>query len=375
MKRRLCFIINSLKAAGAEKYVLDLASSAAAKGIEAHIIALGPIDEEFLRKYDLTNVTITQYASGKMISLNTLLTIYRIYRLMRRRRFMLVHVNMRTPDIIGGIAAILSHTRFTSTQHDTQPWRYSRRINDVSKKYIHRFIMRHALAIIAPSESVRQYLYETEKIPHRKVFVIYHGIELERFRVSIKKPGKKIHIGTLGRFRPEKGQRYIIESIPLVLKRLAKRDVEVHFAGDGPSLGDARAQTMNLGVNEKIKFLGSVYDVPRFLERMDMIVHAAVSGEAFCFAALEGLAAGKAVIATNTDGLPEYITNYHNGILVPIRSPDSIADAVVQLAKDPEMYLRICRNAAKSCRPFFSRERMIKQTFELYEAMIGHGKN
>lgn len=372
MKRSICFIINSLKAAGAEKYVLDIASSAAERGIEAHIIALGPIDEEFLRKYDLTNVTITQYTGRKMLSLNTVFTIYRIYRLMRRRRFTLVHLNMRTPDIIGGIAALLSRTRFISTQHDTQPWRYSKRINDVSKKYLHRYIMRYASAIIAPSGSVKQYLRETERIHFDKINIIYHGIELARFRTKFKKPGKTIHIGSLGRFRPEKGQQYIIESLPQLLNHLPNRAVEVHFAGDGPSLDAMRAHARNLGVYKQVKFLGSVYDVPRFLERMDMIVHAAVSGEAFCFAALEGLAAGKAVIATNTDGLPEYITNYHNGILIPIRSSNSITEAIVRLANEPKTYLRICRNAAKSCRPFFSKERMIDQTYQLYADVIGH---
>lgn len=373
MQNSICFIINSLKAAGAEKYVLDVASTCAARGIAAHVVTLGPVDEVFLKKYDLANVTIKQYPSRKMISFNTLRTIYGLYKLMHKKRFKLVHLNMRTPDLIGGIAAILAHTPFISTQHDTQPWRYSKRINDVSKKYIHRYIMQHVSAIIAPTGSVRQYLRETERIPFSKIRVIYHGVELEKFRVRFKRPGKKIYVGSLGRFRPEKGHRYIIESLPQVLSRLNTRTIEIQFAGDGPSMDDVRSQAKNLGVYKQVKFLGSIYNVPRFLEHIDIIVHAAVSGEAFCYAALEGLAAGKAVIATNTDGLPEYITNYYNGILVPIESPDSIANAIVELANDSKMYLRICRNAAKSCRPFFSKKRMIDQTFKLYTDVIEHG--
>ena len=372
-KRRLCFIINSLKAAGAEKYVLDLASSAAAKGIETHIVALGPIDEEFLRKYDLTNVTIAQHASQKMISLRTLLTIYRIYRLMRRRRFSLVHLNMRTPDIIGGIAAILSNTRFISTQHDTQPWRYSKKLNPVINRYLHRSIMQFASAIIAPSVSVREYLRETERIPRSKVTVIYHGIDLNKYRVKFRKIGRKIHIGSLGRFRPEKGQGYIVDALPIILRRLKKVDLKVYFAGDGPSLNDVRDKARKTNTDSHIEFLRSVYDVPGFLSNIDILIHAAVSGEAFCYAALEGLAAGKAVVVTNTDGIPEYVKDHFNGFLIPIKSPHAIADAVVELTSTPKLYERICRNAAKSCRPFFSKARMINQTYHLYQRIMDNG--
>jgi glycosyltransferase involved in cell wall biosynthesis len=372
MKRRVCFIINSLKAAGAEKYVLDLASSAADKGIEAHIIALGPIDEEFLQKYDLTNVTITQHTSRKMISFKTLLTIYRIYRFMRRRRFTLVHLNMRTPDIIGGIAAIFSNTRFISTQHDTQPWRYSNKLNPVINRSLHRFIMQFASAIIAPSISVREYLRETERIPRSKMTVIYHGIDLRNYRGRFRRLGKTIHIGSLGRFRPEKGQEYIVDALPIIFRRLKRVNFKVYFAGDGPSLHHVRDKARKTNTDSYIKFLRSVYDVPGFLRSIDILIHAAVSGEAFCYAALEGLAAGKAIVVTNTDGIPEYVKDHYNGFLIPIKSPHAIADAVVELANAPELHERICRNAAKSCRPFFSKERMINQTYCLYQLITDY---
>lgn len=372
MKRRICFIINSLKAAGAEKYVLDLASSAAEKGIEAHIVALGPIDEGFLRKYDLSNVKITQHTSRKMISFKTLLTIYRIYKLMCKMRFTLVHLNMRTPDIIGGIAAILSRTRFISTQHDTQPWRYSKRINPVINRYLHRCIMQFASAIITPTKSVKEYLHETESIPRSKMMVIYHGIDLHNYQVRFRRLGKTINIGSLGRFRPEKGQTYIVDALPIILRRLKSVRFKVHFAGDGPSFNHVREKARKTNTDEHIEFLGSVYEVPKFLKKIDILIHAAVSGEAFCYAALEGLATGKAVVVTNTDGIPEYVKDHYNGLLIPIKSPDAIAHAVVELATTPKLYERICRNAAVSCRPFFSKERMINQTYKLYQRITGH---
>jgi glycosyltransferase involved in cell wall biosynthesis len=233
--------------------------------------------------------------------------------------------------------------------------------------------MKYASAIIAPTESVRKYLYETERIPLNKIRVIYHGVDLEKFNMKFSKLGKTIYVGSLGRFRPEKGQNYIIQALPKVLRGLSPKKIEMHFAGEGPSLEQVRRQAQDLGVSKNVRFLGSIYDVPKFLSGINILVHAAVSGEAFCYAALEGLAAGRAVVVTNTDGIPEYVKNNYNGILIPIESPESIADAIVGLATDPAMYLRICKNAVASCRPFFSKTRMINHTLELYKTVITRG--
>ena len=227
--------------------------------------------------------------------------------------------------------------------------------------------MKYASAIIAPSQSVKQYLFETEGIPLNKMRVIYHGIELDQFALHSKRIIKEVKIGVLGRFRPEKGQVYIVEALKLVLPCIKPKSIELIFAGEGPTRSQVAKKAKELGVSKYIKFLGRIYDVPKFLTEIDILAHAAISSEAFCYAALEGLAAGKAVIATKIDGIPEFIRDHKNGILVPPKSAEAIAQALTELITDSKLHRRICKNAAVSCRPFFSIERMIAETCELYK--------
>ncbi len=372
MSKGICHIINSLKAAGAEKYVLDLVSSMSKKGKKTYIISLGPIDNEFLKKYDLHDIIIKQFCTIKIFSVRTLSVIYKIYRFIKTNPIELIHLNMRFSDIIGGTAAILAKCKFVSTQHDTRLWRYRHKTKDVIYKYIHRFVIRYSSGIIAPTISVKHYLHETERIPLGKTEVIYHGIDLDKFHVKVRRLNTKITIGSLARFRPEKGHKNIVASMPIVLAEIKNRRIELQFAGEGPCQHDVRILTKQLGVSKNIIFLGKIFDVPGFLERIDILVHAATSGEAFCYAALEGLAAGKPVVITDIDGIPEFIKDHYNGLLVPIESPEEIARSLIELINQPKLFERISKNAASSCRPFFSLERMINQTYRFYEKMLGN---
>jgi glycosyltransferase involved in cell wall biosynthesis len=373
MYNNICYIVRSLKPAGAEKYVLDLASHLSRRCKNVYVVSLGVVDEYFLKKFDLKNVTIYQLSLHKLLALNTIKVMYLLYRFIIKKKITFIHLNMRMADITGGIIALLLKRKFISTQHDTQPWRYSRALKNVIYKYIHRFLMRYSLAIIAPSKSVKQYLFETEKIPYTKMKLIYHGIDLDKFSCKLKDLKRKIKIGSLARFFPEKGHKYIVEALPIVLSNLKNKDIELQFAGVGPIQPEIEAMAEQLRVINNIKFLGRIYDVPKFLSEIDILVHAAVSSEAFCYAALEGLATGKSVIVTNIDGLPEFIKDHYNGILIPIKSPQAIATALIELITHPAIHMHISKNAALSCRPFFSTKRMVNETYQLYKNILKNG--
>lgn len=367
MVNNICYIIRSLKAAGAEKYVLDLASRIAKRGVKIHILSLGPIDTTFINKYDLSNVTIDHFPIYKLFSLSTLRIIRKLCRFIRTNNITCLHLNMRISDIIGGIAAILTKRIFISTQHDTQPWRYNTNLKNLIYKYLHRYVMKYASAIIVPSRSVKHHFVETERIPLHKLKVIYHGIELEQFACNFKRMTKNVKIGSLGRFNPEKGQIYIVEALKLILPYLKSKKVELIFAGDGPTRPQIAMIVKEFGINKYVSFLGRIYDVPRFLTEIDILIHAGISREAFCYAALEGLAAGKAVIATSIGGIPEFIRDHDNGILVPPKSGKAIAQALTELIKNSELHMKLSKNAAISCRPFFSIERMVIETCGVYD--------
>ena len=372
--RRILFVIPTLRTGGAEKYVLEIASKLAATGHHTHVVSLGPIDDGFVNSVNLEYVTITQLRTRKVLSIRSIWVIYQLFKYIKEKNFDIVHLNLLGADILGGIAAILAGCPFLSTQHNTRSWRYSRKVRKQAAKFLHRGVMYFAHAIIAPTLSVRNYLSETTRIPVDKIKVIYHGIDLKKFSPRLRKIGTYLRIGSVGRFERRKGQIYIIESLPRVLSELKNAKIEVWFAGEGIYEHEVRKRAIELGVIKHVRFLGTLKDIPAYLAKILILAHAATEGEAFCYAALEGLATGKAVIITNTDGIPEFIKDHYNGILVPIHSSEALADAIIEVTKNPKIYSAISGNAVKSVRPFFSKERAINETFQLYTHILNKRK-
>jgi len=372
--RRILFVIPTLRTGGAEKYVLEIASKLAATGHHTHVVSLGPIDDGFVNSVNLEYVTITQLRTRKVLSIRSIWVIYQLFKYIKEKNFDIVHLNLLGADILGGIAAILAGCPFLSTQHNTRSWRYSRKVRKQAAKFLHRGVMYFAHAIIAPTLSVRNYLSETTRIPVDKIKVIYHGIDLKKFSPRLRKIGTYLRIGSVGRFERRKGQIYIIESLPRVLSELKNAKIEVWFAGEGIYEHEVRKRAIELGVIKHVRFLGTLKDIPAYLAKIHILAHAATEGEAFCYAALEGLATGKAVIITNTDGIPEFIKDHYNGILVPIHSSEALADAIIEVTKNPKIYSAISGNAVKSVRPFFSKERAINETFQLYTHILNKRK-
>ena len=365
-KLRLLYIIPTLNTGGAEKYVLEIASKLSTQGHQTYVVSLGPIDEEFLDLHGSRNTQITQFQTKKVISIRSLWVIYRLFKYLKEERIDLVHLNLIGADILGGIAALLAGCPFISTQHNTRSWRYSRKLRKRLAKLLHRSVMHFSSAIIAPTLSVKQYLRETTQIPLCKIRVIYHGIDLNKFAPRIKKIRRRVTIGSIGRFEQRKGQMYIVDALPKILSKLKKYKIEVLFAGEGVYQHKVKSRAVQLDLLNYVKFLGTLKDMPDFLSKIHILAHAATEGEAFCYAALEGLATGKAVVITNTDGIPEFIKDHHNGILIPIRSSEAVANAIIELIENQREYDIISKNAANSVRPFFSKDRTIDETLQLY---------
>ena len=363
---KILYIITNLRTGGAEKYVLETAVKVSTQGFSTFIAVLGPIDDNFICSLQMKSVPIIQFSTIKVFSIRSVVVIYRLIKYIKSQKIDLIHLNLLGADILGGIASIISNRPFLSTQHNTRPWRYNKNPKDIIYKYMHRFVMFFSSAVITPTKSVKTYLINTTKIKPNKIKVIYHGIDLNKFRGNFKKIDKEVIIGCLATFRPPKGQTYIVDAIPKVISKIKYMKTKFLFAGDGPNKAALFIKTQKLNLSNNVKFLGRIYNVPEFLNKIDILVHAAISSEAFCYAALEALAMGKAVVVTKIDGLPEFIKDHHNGILVPIKSPEAIAKALIELITQPKIFEYISKNAATSVRDYFSINRTIAETTQLY---------
>jgi glycosyltransferase involved in cell wall biosynthesis len=116
---------------------------------------------------------------------------------------------------------------------------------------------------------------------------------------------------------------------------LMREPVELRLAGTGPFEGRLRALAASLGIAEHVRFLGWRDDLAACLAEADIGV-LSTKTEGFGLAAVEAMAAGRPVIATNVDALPEIVTHGRDGLLVEPGSAQALADALTRLVSRPD---------------------------------------
>jgi glycosyltransferase involved in cell wall biosynthesis len=171
---------------------------------------------------------------------------------------------------------------------------------------------------------------------------------------------------TVAVLREQKRVDVFLDAVPLVLERLPSARLAV--VGNGPLLGELRAQTARLGLDadERFAFLPFEPPMARWLAGLDCLVLSS-DFEALPVAVLEALACGVPQVATDVGGLREAVTA-ETGRLVPRRDPAALAGAIAEVLSNPDaMPAASVRRHAES----FRVERMVEETARVYDAVLG----
>lgn len=216
--------------------------------------------------------------------------------------------------------------------------------------------------IIAVSEAVRRGLVESG-VPAEQIEVIHTGVAIPEL-VSREHTGSEFVIGHMGAFTKEKGQDVAIAAASLLRQSLPH--AKFILAGEGPLLNEIRRRAP-----ENVSFPGFVPDRSAFFTALDLFVMPSRS-EAWGLAALDAMAHGVPVIASDIGGLAEIFEPGSGGWLVPADDPAALARAIVVAASDLER-LRAQGEKARERARLFSIDRMVEQTAAFYNRMITAG--
>ena len=121
------------------------------------------------------------------------------------------------------------------------------------------------------------------------------------------------------------------------------------------------------GLAERVFLLGFVAEAAAYLQAFDVFLHTS-SSEALGYAILEAGCARLPVVATRVGGIPEIVEDRENGILVPPRSPATVAAALNVLLQDPGHAEQLGERLHAKVIRDFSQAQMIKKTLERYSA-------
>ena len=204
---------------------------------------------------------------------------------------------------------------------------------------LHRWITRQALARAGAITATGLRLAEATlpDVPERKpVTVIPYGVDLDRFTPASRDgrgAGAHVTIGAASRLSPEKGFEHLLRAVAMLRDRGIALDVVL--AGDGPSRAGLARLAEELGLRERVEFLGEVAhdDVPGVLQRLDIFVMPS-TWEGFGVSALEASAMELPAVASDIHGIPDVVLDGETGLLAPPADVGALADAIARLASD-----------------------------------------
>ena len=202
-----------------------------------------------------------------------------------------------------------------------------------------------------------------------KVRVVYGGIDpapfdnvspadVERHRAELAPEGTPL-VGVFSRLAPWKGQHILLDAMRLL------PDVRVVFVGgalfgEGGYALDLEQRARALGVENRLKFLGFRDDVPLLMRACDVIVHTSTAPEPFGRVIVEGMLAGRPVVATDAGGAREIVADGETGRLVRPGDPAALASAVRDLLDRPDEVERLAANGGQTARRRFSVASMVQ---------------
>ena len=236
-----------------------------------------------------------------------------------------------------------------------------------------RFGIERSTAVTAVSDYLK---IKTEEVfrPERKIQRIYNFADTALFhrrrdpchRPSFSKPGQVVYMH-LSNFRPVKR----VEDVVMVFAHAAKSvDAVLVMIGEGPTQRLARELAEQLGVADRVRFLGNQHDVPSLMGCGDVFLFPS-EVESFGLAPLEAMACEMPVIASNSGGVPEVVTHGESGFLADVGDVGTMGEYAVKLGQSRELRDKMGAAGRKRAETVFTPTSAVEQYEAVYREVMG----
>jgi glycosyltransferase involved in cell wall biosynthesis len=264
------------------------------------------------------------------------------------------------------------------TQHNTfieynNIWDTAEKLNDLA---IGKRVLKDADKIIVVSNATRNYVLSLGADPE-KIRVLHNGVDLNRFKPLSGAKGamrKKLGIPedasvilTVRRLVYKNGIDTLIESARIAVKK--NPNLVFVAVGKGPDFKEVKKQIGQLGLQRNFRLTGFVTDadLPFYYNAADFFVLPSKSGEGLPLVALEAMACGLPVIATNVGGTSEVMDEKY-GKLVPPNSPSLLAEAILEFSRKDWTVLK--KDLRTMMEQRYSWDKNVEKLVKIYEELI-----
>ncbi|HYE34629.1 glycosyltransferase [Methylocaldum sp.] len=372
---RVLFLIDSLGMGGAERMLVNYLQHLDVNRYEPRVCVFGvrdgnPVAAEIERlgiPVDLISVP----------RIRDFINVMSLVRYLRLHQIDLVHTQLETVTVHGGIAAKIVGI---PTVHTLHTFAYpNATARETRRTELVWFSLRHFHdKIIAVSAAVGDYAVSKGRVPLEKISVLYNGIDTRSFsprnsadRVSVRTalgiPDNAALVITVAVLRREKGIQYLIETWPDILKSVPNAYYLV--VGAGPYESTLKSLAAKHNITDRVIFAGPRNDVPDLLRSSDLFALPTLN-DVLPTVLAEAMASGLPIVASRVGGVPEMIEPDKNGLLVSPADKIGLANACIRLLCAPNEAQRLAEGGRDIAEARFNVRNQVQKLETLYEELL-----
>lgn len=411
-------IIARLNVGGPARHVVWLTQGLKPEGYETLLVAgvVPPGEDDMSYIAAAAGVQpITLPEMSREISLKDAVTIWKLFRLMRRERPDIVHTHTAKAGTVGRVAGLMyrwltpaalaghsRHCSFVHTYHGHVFHSYYGRLKTRLFLGIERFLARLATdRIIVVSEQQRREINEEFRVGRRKQFaVIPLGIDMSayaswqsghrRVRAELNADDDQVLIGIVGRLTEIKNHRLFLQAAAVLnlLKKTNASKVRFVIIGDGNLRSDLEEQAKSLRLSDDVSFLGTRNDPEDFYPALDIVALTSLN-EGTPLTLIEAMANARPVIATSVGGVvdllgaaiqdarqesrkDEMTVGYQlceRGVSVASGDEDGFAQGLARLIEDRKLRTELGARGLEFVTKNYAKERLLRDVSDLYREL------
>ncbi len=292
-----------------------------------------------------------------------------------KRRYDIVHTHLIGANVIAkplaalcGVKVRINHDHCNDKASDPRIW------VPMADKMSNRL----STHVIAVSQSTRDYLIEHERMAPDRVTTIHNGVDLDVFhprreqraaaRQRLALPADAFIVAGIGRLSYQKNFSLFIQVAAAVLAR--RPNAYFVIAGTGPEEQQLRDRATQLGIDQRLRFLGYVGDMPNFYPAVDALLLTS-RYEGLPITILEAMATGITIVSSMLDGVAEIMRDGEDGALVAASDTDGFVRRLCELMDRPDVLARRAAAALNKVQTGFSAQSVARAVEDVYLKCLG----
>ena len=366
---KIIHIIGNMGSGGAEKLLLETLHLYKKNGVICDLLVFDGKDYSFMKALKgLECCTVFSLGNGSIY--NPLLIIKLIPFL---RKYNIAHVHLFPAQYWVVLSKLLSFSKIKLilTEHSST----NSRMKLILLRGIDKFIYKSYSKIVCITDEIQEKFIQYTNLGREKFITIHNGVNLETITNAL--PYSKNEISDIihpedklliqvSRFCSPKDQGTVIKSLLYLPK-----EVKLILVGEGDLKEQNQNLALDLGLNERVLFLGLRMDVPRLLKSSDIVILSTFY-EGLSLSSIEGMASGKPFLCSNVEGLSNIVSDA--GVLFEKEDVKGLAEIIKNLLTNPDLYNTIVNNCINKAKKY-DINKMVAKHIDLYKSIFKKNEN